>query len=106
MKKIIPLKSSKRTASVIDEQLPPKIEFPCADYPLKVIGHNTDDLKEFVIELLFKYDEHIDMSKVTHQDSKNAKFRSIRLFITAQSEAQLITLNDELKASGRVITVL
>ncbi|MEH6444684.1 MAG: DUF493 family protein [Oceanospirillaceae bacterium] len=106
MKKIMTLKSSKRTVSAIDEQLPPKIEFPCADYPLKVIGHNADDLKDFVIELLLKYDEHIDVSKVTHQDSKSAKFRSIRLLITAQSEAQLIELNDELKASGRVITVL
>lgn len=114
MKKVIPAKrnlgkvlkkgASHSTASV--DQKPPKIEFPCADYPIKVIGHNTDDFEEYVIKTMKKYDAQLDQSKVTHQDSKNGKFRSVRLFITAASEQQLVEINDELKASGKVITVI
>ncbi len=95
----------KQTAELI-QQSAPKIEFPCANYPIKVIGHNTDDFKQFVIDVMLGYDRGLELDKVTHQDSKNAKFRSVRLFMTAQSESQLIALNDQLKASSRVITVI
>ena len=95
----------KQTAELI-QQSAPKIEFPCANYPIKVIGHNTDDFKQFVIDVMLSYDRGLELAKVTHQDSKNAKFRSVRLFMTAQSESQLIALNDQLKASSRVITVI
>lgn len=95
----------KQTAEFI-QQSAPKIEFPCANYPIKVIGHNTDNFKQFVIDVMLSYDQGLELAKVTHQDSKNAKFRSVRLFMTAQSESQLIALNDQLKASSRVITVI
>jgi putative lipoic acid-binding regulatory protein len=102
-------KPSKLAASLIAktmQQAPPKIEFPCADYPIKVIGHNADDFKQFVIDTMLTYDDQLDLEKVTHQDSKNGKFRSIRLFMTAKSELQLKELNDQLKTSKRVVTVL
>ncbi len=109
MKKVMSVKPGltkvPKKTNVADQQ-PPKIEFPCADYPIKVIGHNTEDFHEYVIDTMCKYDAQLDKSKVTHQDSKNGKFRSVRLFITAASEQQLVELNDELKASGRVITVI
>jgi len=99
MNKVASVKNSK------DSQ-PPKIEFPCADYPIKVIGHNTSEFEDYVLQVMAKYDQHIDLKRVTHQDSKNGKFRSVRLFMTAQSEQQLIDLNAEFKASGKVVTVL
>ncbi len=109
MKKVISVKSKitkvAKKETAVDQQ-PPKIEFPCADYPIKVIGHNTDDFQDYVIKILCKYDPQLDPSTVTHQDSKNGKFRSVRLSITAASEQKLIELNDELKASGKVITVI
>ena len=99
MNKVAPKKNSKDTP-------PPKIEFPCADYPIKVIGHNSSGFQDYVLQVMAKYDRHIDLQRVTHQDSKNGKFRSVRLFMTAQSEQQLVDLNTEFKASGRVVTVL
>lgn len=109
MSKKLKPKPSNLAASLIakaTQQAPPKIEFPCTDYPIKVIGHNADDFKQFVIDTMLTYDEQLDLEKVTYQDSKNGKFRSIRLFMTAQSELQLKELNDQLKASKRVVTVL
>lgn len=109
MKKVLSVKNSslkvKKNVSQA-EQAPPKIEFPCADYPIKVIGHNTSDFEGYVIQVMLKYDAQLDQSKITFQDSKNGKFRSVRMFMTAESEQQLSDLNDELKASGKVITVL
>ncbi|MCJ8297835.1 MAG: DUF493 family protein [Pseudomonadales bacterium] len=99
MNKVPSIKSS-------NDPQPPKIEFPCADYPIKVIGHNTSGFQEYVLGVMEKYDRQLDLQRVTHQDSKNGKFRSVRLFMTAQSEQQLVDLNAEFKASGKVITVL
>lgn len=85
---------------------PPKIEFPCADYPIKVIGYNKENFQQFVLTFMEKYDANIDLSKVTHQDSKSGKFRSVRLFMLAQSEQQLKDFFTEIKATGRVVTVI
>jgi len=87
-------------------QEPPKIEFPCPDYPVKVIAHNAPDIVEFAIELMRSFDPDLDAARVTHQDSRNGKFRSVRFFITAQSEAQLKAIYEAFKATGRVVTVL
>ncbi len=94
------------TQKELAELQPPKIEFPCADYPIKVIGHNRPDFTDYVLAVMAKYDPQFDITKVTHQDSKTGKFRSVRMFMTAQSEQQLIELNAEFKASGKVVTVI
>lgn len=88
------------------ETTAPKIEFPCADYPIKVIGHNAEGFTEYVTTIMMKYDTQLDKSRITYQDSKNGKFRSVRLYMTAQSEQQLKDLYVEFKASGRVVTVI
>lgn len=84
----------------------PKIEFPCKNYPIKVIGHNAEDLISAVLQIMAEYDTEIDTKKVTHQDSRNGKFRSVRMSITAQSEKHLADMYAALKASGRVVTVI
>jgi|GEM_PF-313639 len=107
MKKITPKVTSiaqrKKAAST---QTPPKIEFPCVDYPIKVIGHNKDDFTQFVLTFMEKYDANLDHKKVSYSDSKTGKFRSVRFFMTAQSEQQLMDLYKDLKATGRVVTVI
>lgn len=87
------------------EQDAPKIEFPCADYPIKVLGKNEDNFRGFVIETLQKYDSQLPLDKVTVNDSSKGTFTSVTLFITAASEEQLKTLHQELMASGRVKVV-
>lgn len=107
MKKMTPKATpTARMKAAEQMQEPPKIEFPCADYPIKVIGYNRDGFQQFVLTFMERYDPNIDQSKVTYQDSKNGKFRSVRMFMTAQSEQQLMDLFTEIKATGRVVTVI
>jgi len=84
----------------------PKISFPCADYPIKVVGNNTDDFYGFVVETVKGFDPELDLEKVSIQDSRNGRFRSVRLMMTATGEDQLQALFEKLKASGRVHMVL
>ena len=84
----------------------PKIEFPCEDYPIKIVGHNQDDFRGFVIETVQIHAPDLDISKVTVAGSRTGKYLSVRISITATSEQQLINLHEDLKASGRVQTVL
>ncbi|MCD8513938.1 MAG: DUF493 family protein [Nitrincola sp.] len=84
----------------------PKIEFPCADYPIKVVGDNADDFMAFVVQTVKGFDPDLDEQKVSVQDSRNGRFRSVRLMMTATGEDQLKLMFEKLKASGRVHMVL
>jgi len=84
----------------------PKIEFPCPDYPIKVVGNNSDDFRAYVIETVQIYAPDLDISRVTVQESRTGKYLSVRLWITATGEEQLDKMHKDLKASGRVHTVL
>ncbi|GGO78657.1 UPF0250 protein [Marinobacterium nitratireducens] len=90
----------------MSEQQPPKIEFPCPDYPIKVIGHNADDFRGFVIETVQIHAPDLDITQVTVQDSRNGRFQSVRFTITATGTDQLKALHTELMASGRVQMVI
>lgn len=90
----------------MSEQQPPKIEFPCPDYPVKVIGHNRDDFRGFVIETVQIHAPDLDISQVTVQDSRNGRYQSVRFTITATGVDQLKRLHEDLMASGRVHMVI
>ncbi|MBN3563862.1 YbeD family protein [Aliamphritea spongicola] len=90
----------------MSEQEAPKIEFPCADYPVKVLGRSAPDYKEFVLDVVRKYDPALDVSKVVEQPSKNGKFTAIRIKMTAASAESLAEMHKEFMASGRVQMVM
>ena len=46
-----------------------KIEFPCADYPIKVIGDTVVGFKDTVIEILSKYAK-VDLATLAERQSK------------------------------------
>ena len=71
------------------EQQPPKIEFPCADYPIKVIGDSCDTFVEVVMEVLQRHAPDIDPETMTRRDSSNGRFLSIQVHINAQCIEQL-----------------
>lgn len=83
-----------------------KIEFPCADYPIKVLGKNSDDFRDFVIEVVRCHAPDLDVSRITVQNSGKGTFQSVRLFITATGEPQLKALHAQLIASDRVHIVI
>jgi len=90
----------------MSEVQPPKIEFPCPDYPIKVVGKNAEDFQAFVVEVVQVHVPDLDISRITTQDSRNGTYRSIRMFITATGEEQLKNMHEELIASDRVHLVL
>ncbi|MEY3037992.1 YbeD family protein [Marinobacterium sp. LSUCC0821] len=87
-------------------QEPPKIEFPCPNYKIMVVGDSAPDYKEFVVATAKIYDPELDESKVEVKPSSKGRFTSVRVLITATSEEQLAQLHTDLKASGRVKMVI
>ncbi len=87
------------------EKEPPAIEFPC-DYPIKVMGPTTHDYKQCIIEIIETHAPGIDYSRVTIKQSRNGKYSSVTVFITATGKEQLEQIFESLKASGRISLVL
>ena len=75
---------------------PPKIEFPCADYPVKIMGKHSDEYQHAVLEVIERHAPGFDRSKVSVRVSNKGRFRSISVFITATGEHQLRALHEEL----------
>lgn len=88
------------------EQEPPKIEFPCPDYPIKVMGFAGSDFREFVLQVVEQHAPGFDSTLIEVRDSKNGKYQSITLKITATGPDQLSSLNTELRKNTLVKLVL
>lgn len=81
----------------MSEQEPPKIEFPCADYPIKIMGEHSDLYQGTALAIVEKHAPGFDRSKVSHRVSSKGSFRSITVFITATGVEQLQALHVELR---------
>lgn len=84
----------------------PKIEFPCANYSMKIVGRKTPEYQAWVVQCVQQLAPELDPSNVQVVDSRKGTFQSIRLAITAQSEAHLKQIHQALMASGKVTLVL
>ncbi|MCY1295388.1 hypothetical protein D9M68_352550 [compost metagenome] len=83
-----------------------KIEFPCENYPIKVIGEAGEGFVELVVEILERHAPDLDRETLVLRDSRTGKFQTVQLLITATSIEQLQALHVELRATGRVHMVL
>lgn len=83
----------------------PKIEFPCKDYPIKVIGDTIVDIKQKIIDIVKKH-ATINDERVDERQSSNGKYTTIQLHIFATGQDQLYDINSELRATGFVHMVL
>lgn len=88
------------------EQEPPKIEFPCENYPVKVMGDSGDSFHAFAIEVMERHAPGLDQAKISVKGSRNGRFQSITFMITATSVEQLQALHTELTASPMTKMVL
>ena len=89
----------------VNEPQAPKIEFPC-QYPIKVIGSAGEDFAEVICEVVERHAPGVDTTTIDVKDSKNGRFLSLRLVITATGQEQLEALHRDLKATGLVHMVL
>lgn len=85
---------------------PPKIEFPSADYPIKVIGEAHDQFQEDVLAVLTRLEVTLTSNRIQQSASSKGRFVSLTLFIRADSEQQLRDINTHLRALAAVKTVL
>ncbi|CAD5107627.1 DUF493 domain-containing protein [Zestomonas carbonaria] len=83
-----------------------KIEFPCENYPIKVIGDAGEGFVELVVDILERHAPGLDRGTLVLRDSRNGRFQTVQLLITATSLEQLQALHIELRATGRVHMVL
>ena len=87
-------------------QQPPKIEFPCADYPIKIIGDSCDNFVDVIIEVMQRHAPDVDPQAIRRRDSSNGRFLSVQVCIHAQSIEQLENINRDLRETGIVRMVL
>lgn len=82
-----------------------KIEFPC-DYPIKVMGRNTDDFSDVVLEVIRRHAPDLRNENISFRSSRANNYLAVNVIIYATGEAQLQAIFDDLKATGRVAMVL
>lgn len=89
----------------MQEQEPPKIEFPC-DYPIKVLGTSSEAFTSIVVEVFERHAPGFDQATITTRDSSKGTFTSLTITITATGEQQLEALHRDLMATGHVKMVI
>ncbi len=89
-----------------DDIAAPKIDFPCERYPIKVIGEAGEGFREVVIEVIQRHAPDFDETTVVTRASRNGRFLSLQVLITATGVEQLQAIHVDLRATGRVHMVL
>ena len=90
----------------MSEQKPPKIEFPCANYPVKIMGDAGHELHQLVIEVLSVHVEEFHPSHISVRDSSKGRSQSLSVMITAAGTDQLQAIFEDLKKNPIVKMVL
>jgi uncharacterized protein len=79
--------------------------FPC-DYPLKVMGRNTDDFRSIVLGIVQKHMGPVDMTRIEERPSRDGTYLGLTCVVVATSKAQLDALYMELTSCERVMVAL
>ena len=59
----------------------PKIEFPCPNYPIKVVGKGIDGYEQIVADIIRVHAPDLDLEIIKVKESSNGRFRSITVYI-------------------------
>ncbi len=87
-------------------QEPPKIQFPCEDYPIKVLGESSPELHSYVIEIMERHAPGFDQTRITINESSKGKFQSLTVWITATGIDQLSAIHDDLRLNRLIKMVM
>lgn len=85
---------------------PPKIEFPCPNYPIKVMGDSGPDLRALVEQVFSRHASDFNTDNIAVRDSSKGTFQSLTVTIEATGEDQLRAIFNDLKSSKLVKMVL
>ena len=89
----------------MQEQEPPKIEFPC-DYPIKVLGRSHADFETIIFEVFERHAPGFDQQAIKTRPSSKGTFTALTIIITATGPEQLEALHQDLLATGMVQMVI
>lgn len=91
----------------MSEQTPdrPLIEFPCPDYPIKIIGSAFEGYEAAVLEVVARHAE-LSAAPAPVNPSRNGRFVSLTLLIVATGEPQLKAMHEELKGLSYIKMVM
>jgi putative lipoic acid-binding regulatory protein len=87
-------------------QQPPKIEFPCENYPIKVLGESGPELHSYVIEVMERHAPGFDQTRISIAESSKGRFQSLTLWITATGVDQLSAIHNDLRLNRLIKMVL
>lgn len=77
-------------------------QFPC-EFLIKAMGLAEHSLDEVVLEIVQKHCEQVDKEGVRLRPSRNGKYVSVNVRITAHSIDQLNAIYDELTAHEKIL---
>lgn len=84
----------------------PVIEFPCENYPIRVMGESGESFRQFVLDVFERHAPGYERNRVQVRPSRNGRFESVCVFITATGTRQLEDLFADLKQNPAVKMVL
>ena len=91
--------------STSDQPVSELMEFPC-EFPLKVFGLNNDGFEAIVLELVSAHCPQSTEFKVTRNESKKGKYRSLTITFIAHSRQQMDDIYQSLTDSEHVVMSL
>lgn len=81
------------------------LSFPC-EFPIKIVGKASSELEASVMRIMKQHVPDLSEGAVKEHYSKEGKYLSMTVTITATSQAQLDTIYRELTADSHVMVVL
>ena len=87
----------------MQDQEPPKIEFPCA-YPIKVLGTSSDQFESIILEVFARHAPGFDQETIVAKGSSKGTFTSLTITITAKVEEETAFLIEVQQAGIFFIT--
>ena len=83
----------------------PALEFPC-DFPMSVIGINSEEFPLSVMEILQKHVPGMDKNAYSVRPSRDQRYLSVKVKFVAESRSQLDNLYQELTSQENILWVL
>ena len=81
------------------------LRFP-TDYPIKVVGRASDELRAHVHGVMLRHVPGLDPDRVSERLSEEGTYLSITYTIVAESREQVVALVNDLKATEGVLMII
>lgn len=81
------------------------LEFPCT-FPIKMMGRDTPAFRQTVREIVEKHTGPVDDAAIQNALSKNGRFVSVTITVSAESQQQLDDIYRDVSAHDDVLMAL